>query len=322
VKEYYYQLVAVLLMTILLVTSGCINKRSKMMRALPTDSLVDTTGTIQEEIKPPIIVNVWIHGTRLAPKGILENFFYSPDGLMHSQLIDTKYHVRTIVDTICQGDPEQFDSEHFYIFGWCGSLCFNARHTAGQKLYQALIDVQEMYWQRDRQPVEFRLFAHSHGGNVALSAAHWHPEDAPSFTVRELVLMACPVQEHTQKYLLHPSFQTVYSLYSTIDLIQIIDPQGLYKNIQKPMSLFSQRVFKHDPKIYQVRLRMDRHPLTHGEFIFKPFLRHMGAVLNAIREHALLYQPDKHPLIHITTGSRRPHLHRKFGTPKVEISQS
>src|SRR4029079_13288770 len=67
-------------------------------------------------------ITIWVHGTRLAPPGVLETFFHSEPGLNHYSLVDSIYKQRRIAEDIISSDPDYFMTQGFYLFGWSGKL--------------------------------------------------------------------------------------------------------------------------------------------------------------------------------------------------------
>ena len=130
---------------------------------------------------------------------------------------------------------------------------------------------------------KIRLITHSHGGNVALNIAKIIPHMDTHFAIDQLILLACPVQDHTKDLIHHPIFKQCYSLYSRLDLMQIIDPQGIYGPSGFFRSHFlSERCFPLNDRLHQIKIRMNRRAITHSEFTMPPFLEQLAVILNEI----------------------------------------
>ncbi len=239
---------------------------------------------------PPI--NIWIHGTFFFPNYMLPKFFYCPAGLNLATVLDTSYHHRMIAQTLAEADPERFPLETFYLFGWSGKLSFPDRKKAAQKLYAALKKLITEYETKYNQKPFIRIITHSHGGNVVLNMAELQ-NMADDILIGELILLGCPVQERTKRLaqddLLFPN---IISLFSTLDTMQVLDPQGLYQKeiheIQKQYEkrktpLFSEREFESHPNLTQVKLKVNERGLFHIEFMLKRFLRILPTILNEIQ---------------------------------------
>lgn len=230
-------------------------------------------------------ITVWIHGTRVLPDFTCRNFFYTPPTFTHIEDIEPKYQIRKIADRLIMRDPKRFNHDHFYIFGWSGKASFTARKEEAKNLYDELIKLAESYNKKYGVKPKVRIITHSHGGNLALNLAAIK-EKNPPFSIGELILLACPVQEATKNYIADPLFERCYSLFSKVDILQVIDPQGLYKSqgglARKP--LFSKRIFPGHSKLSQAQIRMHGRSIWHIEFIFRRFISNLPSILDAIDE--------------------------------------
>lgn len=229
----------------------------------------------------PDYITVWIHGTKLYPRAVLHKLYHSPNGLVHASSFDTQYHLRSIADTLSSADPSRYDSEYMFLFGWSGALAFEERTKAAHKLYTQLKSVTQSYVQKYGKKPKIRIITHSHGGNVALNLAHI--KDDPDFVVDELILLACPVQEATANLIKSPLFKEVFVLYSALDLLQIIDPQGLYSHDDE-CPLFSKRLFPTQENITQVKMKLNGRALFHSDFIRVKFVSILPQIIDKMRE--------------------------------------
>ena len=236
------------------------------------------------------MVTIWVHGTkgtaRMLPFKTVQLFFDCLVGLNHYALLTPDYHHRKIAEMLHESEPEQFPLEHFYIFGWSGTLSFQDREKAARDLDSEIIELIQRYKiQYDCTP-RLRIITHSHGGNVVLNLARVHNPKALSYVVNELVLLACPVQVVTAKLAQETMFESVCHLFSKTDIFQVIDMQGLYRNNVKA-PLFSQRRFFTSHTMIQIALKKGHRPLAHIEFLLKYFLQALPTILIEAR---LLHQ--------------------------------
>ena len=88
-------------------------KRINLKTSAPIATSIDATTNFAQN--PPI--TIWIHGTRLLPKGMFQKFFYSKPGLHHYATIDPKFHLHKIAATLSASDPYLFPAQTFYLFG-------------------------------------------------------------------------------------------------------------------------------------------------------------------------------------------------------------
>ena len=245
----------------------------------------------------PTIV-VWIHGTKASEfmPSILKKFNRQkpafPYGLHKIAAMDDNHHAKNIFTALANESSNQFPYEHAYAFYWSGKLDTQARETAAYQLLYALRVLVIHYQTIYHCTPNIVLIAHSHGGNVILNMAKIEDKNSPSFIVNKVILLACPVQKTTMKYIQHPMFAKIYSLHSHTDMIQIADVQGLKKRKKTPF--FSERHFMIHPKIIQVCIRWKNGPIYHpndthiNEVIFKTFTKLLN-VLNKIKKSRGLF---------------------------------
>lgn len=247
---------------------------------------------IKKECVEPTAITIFIHGTNL-PDFFLQfpfiyNLGYAPKGLSLAYDLHEKYRLKNI-QILAVEDPEQFPLESLYIFGWDGSLSFKKRHKEAEKLYHELCAIRKCW-----PNIPITLIGHSHGGNIALNLARVAQERRDDqLTIDRLVLLACPVQKATAHHIHAPCFKRIYALYSPIDCVQVLDPQGLYAesktDSKSDCPLFSQRQFPHNEKLMQCRLRFNGHGMAHIDFILRPFLRKLPGILKDLEN------PEKCP---------------------------
>lgn len=278
-KHWVYSCLTIsFLFSIILFLTGCATLNSRFLLN-PTQTSIETNDEIIEQSPT---VTIWIHGTKLTPSAVLPNFFYRKVGMHPIITYDSKYHLRKLAHCLEQSDQTNFMLEHFYVFGWSGKLSFTERKKAAQDLYDELINLCNHYKLKYGTMPKFRIITHSHGGNVALNLAQIKKDDF--IKVSELILLACPVQTQTMHLLQDPIFEQVYSFYSETDIIQIIDPQGLYKNKAPKTSLFSKREFPEHNKLVQIKTRARKRGLMHIEFLSLPFISHLPLALGKIKD--------------------------------------
>ena len=268
-----------------MITPGCmqiahkpITRHISIKKSSP---ILKTSIDVPTQSNPTI--NIWIHGTRLLPQGMFQNFFFSKYGLHHYREIDGKYHQHKIAQTLINNNPQMFPADTFYLFGWSGALSFKERESAARKLYTDLKVIRENYIKIYGTEPKIRILSHSHGGNIALLLAHVKDQNDTHFLINELVLLACPVQTQTVAYASGSTFGKVYSLYSMLDVLQVCDPQGLQKEKhEKHVPLFSERFFPAHEKIEQVAIKINDRSIMHIEFVKLKFLAYVPMILEEI----------------------------------------
>jgi len=264
------------LLFLLYISPAC--KRKKRTYTSPTNTEIP--------VYKPQNITVFVHGT-LPPDFIyqipfLHDFFYCPQGLSLVHDMDKKYTLSNF-QLMTEQNPEQFNKQTFYFFGWSGDLNYDARYKAAQDLYHALLDLSKKH-----PGLPLRVITQSHGGNVALNLARIAQEhDDQELSIETLVLIACPVQEVTASYVHASLFNTIYVLYSPVDLIQVADPQGFYEETRKNIKhgqrrLFSHRHFPKDEKLTHCRLRLNGRGMGHSDFLGKPFLKNLPTIIQSL----------------------------------------
>lgn len=258
---------------------GCAPSSNKQVTRILTGYIPQKVTQSAQVTPAQPAISIWVHGTRFFPEPVLKKFFYCKDGLHHYTSLDPSYRHYKLAQTLIECDPERYDAQHFYLFGWSGALSFKEREKAARKLYLQLKKLREEYVQKFGIEPIIRILAHSHGGNVSLLLEKVKDTHDTAFTIEELILLATPVQAETQQCAHASLFKKIYSLYSHLDSLQVIDPQGLQT---KGSPLFSERRFKNDDKICQCAIKMNGRYLMHVEFIKGKFLCKLPFVLTAL----------------------------------------
>ncbi len=247
---------------------------------------------------PPI--TIWVHGTRFFRRPLFHGFFKSTPGLRLAKELAHDYYLYNVVHGLNQIAPQDFPLDTFYLFGWSGKLRATIREEAAEALYEGLKKLIADYRQQYGVDPFIRLITHSHGGTVALNLARVKESDPPPFYIDELIMLACPVQNSTKGYLEDDMFRRIYSLYSSLDLVQILAPQIHYYayrtkkgRIRSRMNwpLFSNREFAQHPKLSQVRVKINGRALFHSEFTrphFTSLLPHILQIIDTWHYHQLM----------------------------------
>lgn len=246
----------------------------------PLETSIDISNSPNQTQPPPI--TIWIHGTRLLPKALFKKLFYSKPGLHLYSELEPHFHQFEIAQALIDSNPSKFCAETFYLFGWSGKLSFEERKKAAERLYSELKLLREQYkYQYGIEPVIY-LITHSHGGNIALQLACVKDPSDTEFSIQQLILLACPVQEKTSCYIDSDLFKTIYSLYSLLDVTQLADPQGLQTKEIKDVPLFSKRHFPPHKKLEQVAIKLNNRSPMHIEFVQQKFLIHLSKIIEEI----------------------------------------
>lgn len=258
-----------------------------------------------EPPKAPI-VTVWVHGTKpeLPPflskmtKNITLLLSDDSKGLCKIAQSDAYHYPSLRAQALAVADPTHFSIEHFYTFGWSGNLTLEARKNASFDLFYELKELTLTYQKKYNCSPEIVLISHSHGGNVILHLAEITDPDNFKLKIAKAVLLACPVQKHTNHLIGSPIFERIYSLHSHTDMIQIADPQGLHHRKEKiTRPLLSTRHFDAHPKVAQALIRWKEYPLWDADdlaidkFALKGLIKALNA-LNYIKKSRGLFHVE------------------------------
>lgn len=237
-------------------------------------------------------ITIWIHGTRLFPASAFLGILSARPGLNPVTEVDPRHYTFKTAHLLEKLYPEQFSVDSFYVFGWTGRLSYNERERAADILYQSIAKKINEYKKSGITPY-VRIVSHSHGGNISLNLAHVSQKYSHKFSVDELILLACPVQQFTSHLVGNPMFKRVYSLYSRLDIVQILDPQGLRtlfsrgfkkcKKHRKMKPFFSSRRFKPQKNMHQVKIKINGRALFHNSFIRAQFVQVLPIIVDEIR---------------------------------------
>lgn len=246
-------------------------------------------------------ITIFVHGTHtdILTK-IFKRVLLIPNKLTKIIDLDEYSYVKWFADKMIFTDPIQFTKDDFYAIGWSGILSPKERFIGSQIIYS---EITKLVSQLNAENIDFKitLIGHSHGGNVALNLAKIN--ENPPFKINRLVLLATPVQEETENLIESDIFEQVYSIYSTADMIQVLDPQGLQN---AKLSFFSNRKFKHHDKLKQAKLKINDRAIFHEEFIFHIFPKILPKLLEVMQkqicdenEHLIKIEYKKNKIVKI-----------------------
>lgn len=256
---------------------------------------------------PPQPITVWVHGSRTSNaygpyvskkfNELQHRLFHVDNGLHRASDIEPYYYMHHLARIVSQAHPQNYPFETFYLFGWAGDVAPESRKNAGIQLYNSLKKIVEHHTHNGIVP-PITLFSHSHGGNVILNMKHAFDHDPDPLVINKTIFIACPVQYETREFIHCPLFKDIHSYHSHADMMQWIDPQGIYPLVAaikqaketkslKPLKaaiiklwknrlpLFSQRHFGIHPKIKQAAVSWKYcEPWTQEELdLFKPYAK-------------------------------------------------
>ncbi|MBS1987788.1 hypothetical protein JST56_02235 [Candidatus Dependentiae bacterium] len=232
------------------------------LRKVAAQALTDGTN------KPKILYQSYLDGRR-HKRGFYGYQPFGEKGLTHIEDVysdecsytEASKLLRDIFVQTKKADDSFQESCSCYTFGWDGRLEHENRIEWAKCLYSALSDeVKSVQETCGADEVEVDIFAHSHGGNVALNMAPVQQELSGELSINRLVMLGTPVQVETEKYVLDPMFKNVYLFYSQGDMIQVSDVFSTKG--------FSKRRFDGEAeknKVIHVEVQIDKKNPSHSE---------------------------------------------------------
>ena len=250
-------------------------------------------------------VTIWVHGSRTLSKLFFPTFFHVIPGLHRAHNYSEGNNLHTITTTLSASDPTAFPLEDMYLFGWSGTLGFQAHQQAAQQLYNQLVQLRDQYKKQYPAPdgvtPHLRIITHSHGGTIVQLLPTIETEKKEKLKIEELILLACPVQKKTAPLINDPLFKQIYSFYSRRDRGQIADPQGLRHILASPLlflqkllsgnyvydnvPFFSERRFVEQKNMVQAEVTKNGRGLTHLDFILKEFVGSIAHVVKQLKKY-------------------------------------
>ncbi|MBU4269617.1 hypothetical protein KJ644_04885 [Candidatus Dependentiae bacterium] len=150
----------------------------------------------------------------------------------------------------------------YYTFGWCGRLDAQRRLESAEQFYKELIKEIEKLKTKKIVP-EIQIYAHSHGGNVALNLANIEKKQNKNLKIKKLVLFGTPVQKETSDCIGSNVFEKIYSFYSKGDDVQVADFISTKKH--KSNRKFYTKEKPLPNKLVQVEVKCDKLKPRHSE---------------------------------------------------------
>lgn len=238
-----------------------------------------------------VTITVWIHGTKLLPGPFAAEHYFTRPGLHHLNTLPAHYHLHELAQAMAHSGKQNITLEHFYAFGWSGKLDAKIRQQAATQLYNQLAALVAQYKSTYNSTPGIQLVTHSHGGNIALNMAPANATCGQPLSIDKLIMLACPVQTSTKKYMSDRLFKKMYALYSSIDMMQVLAPQICYTvNLQNnkkrkqaiKMPMFSSRRFSPQTNLAQVKIKLNGRAVLHTEFATPHFIRLLPQIIDAI----------------------------------------
>ena len=185
------------------------------------------------------------------------------DKLNNLNTHETSSHkISNIFTDIYKQNKKEYQNYSYYIFGWCGRLDAQRRAESSKQFYNELIKEIDLI-KKKKSNVDIQIFAHSHGGNVALNLATIERTEKKNLKIKKLVLFGTPVQAETSTCIDSDVFEKIYSFYSKGDDVQIADFISTKKH--RSRRKFTSEEKKLTPKLIQVEVKCNKLKPRHSE---------------------------------------------------------
>lgn len=222
-------------------------------------------------LESEVTVNVWVHGTNPPPETIimhkyspLRPWLYAESGLSLAINLPKNYYFHQLAYACSQSDSQEFNLDHFYIYGWPSTvLSPERRKEEGKKLFEQLNNLVNLYKQKF-SVVKIRCIGFSHGGNVILNMIPYLPFSQVDTPI-EIIFFAVPVQEETRSYINSKWIGLAWSFYSDNDWMQILDIQKFHK-FKASTPWFSKKTFNDDDLVLQIKLTINGKAIGHRDY--------------------------------------------------------
>lgn len=180
---------------------------------------------------------------------------------------ESSQQIANVFSSVYKKNNKAYKNYAYYTFGWSGRLDKERRLESGMQFYDQLVKVVKKIRKRNKDGLDpdVQIFAHSHGGNVALNLAAAEAKNRKNLKIKNLVLFGTPVQVETKGLVNSGVFSKVYSIYSKGDDVQIIDFVSTTKH-------HSRRTFRKvgeqvelPKKLVQIQVKCDKLKPRHTE---------------------------------------------------------
>ena len=228
-------------------------------------------------------LTIFVHGGKESMLSKIVHQIEYPHGIIPTSINRVDSIMGRLGTHLTNADPKEFPRDSFYFYSWSGNVTFPARTKAARRLYSVL--------KNHNGPIT--IITHSHGYNVVLNLSCVAAEyNDTSFKIDRLIMLAPPVQEVTKPYVKSPIFKEVYTFYSTADIMQVGDAQGLYwesyactpPDVHIP--LLSKRIFDPAPNMIQTRILLDWQSPGHLHFMIGRFISKLPQLLTLVKARA------------------------------------
>ncbi|MCF7800257.1 hypothetical protein K9L05_01420 [Candidatus Babeliales bacterium] len=189
------------------------------------------------------------------------------------KIINNYNLIKKDIEKNIEQDKKDNSEQAFYTFGWDGNLSKKSRLNWSKKLYEQIVDeiekIKKDFSDKEKEidiKTNITIIAHSHGGNVALNLALAEKEFCKNIQIKKLILLGTPVQSETRNFINSDIFVKIYNIYSSADLMQVIDMVSTKDSIShRKFKIDSKNNFTIPDKLKQIEVMIDNKKPSHGE---------------------------------------------------------
>ena len=221
-------------------------------------------------------ITVWIHGVSIFKPNVYNN------GLWPAHTFIENESLFGIGKDLVESDPKRFPADNVLMYSWAGKFDYGECEKASARLYDSLFNAIKEYTAQNRSSPKIRIVTFSYGGNIALNLPKFKAQ-GKKLVVDELILLAWPVQKSLVSMARDPMFKRIFNVYSPLDIVQIMDPQGLCC-FNPNMPLFSSRRIKRAPNVLQAQIHINGRGCGHFGLNNRKFVSVFPLVLDELND--------------------------------------
>lgn len=268
---------------------------------------VAKTRKVNAEASSDNYITVWIHGVSL----------FKPNqynlGLWPAYTFIDNKGLFTIGKNLVESDPKRFPAENVLIYSWAGTFDNQECERAAARLYDALLKTINEYTTQNKCSPKIRLITFSYGGNIVFNLPKFKDPNNKLF-IDELIVLGWPVQKCLVSMTHDPMFKKVFNLYSPLDFVQVIDPQGFCHG-HGCAPLFSSRRLSRAANLLQTKVHLNGSGCGHFGLSERKFLSVFPILLDELndwfcyaQEHNLGLKRTRY-MLSIYTDKSKAHKH-------------
>lgn len=222
-------------------------------------------------------ITVWIHGIDL-----FKSNFYNL-GLWPAHTFVENESLFRIGKDLVESDPVRFSSDKLLMYSWAGRFNYEECERAAGMLYDFLTQAVKDYEKQNDYRPKVRIITFSYGGNIVFNLPKFkNPRNM--LIIDELILLAWPVQNDLVYRAKDSMFKKIFNVYSPLDCVQIIDPQGFVCRPFGKAALFTGRRIKRADNVLQASIHLNGRGCGHFGLNGRRFISLFPYVLDELND--------------------------------------